>query len=108
MVAFAVLQSERAAMGFGDLTAKHQADARSFRLGREERDKEVCRVGDAGAVVLHPNFKRAAGLGPADFDGAVLADFERGIDGVPDQIDDELLQLVAAATIPPKVTVLLP
>src|SRR5262245_2157933 len=48
----AVLERQRAAVGLGDLTAERQADAGAGRLGGEERDEQVRRVGQPGPFVL--------------------------------------------------------
>src|ERR1035438_6595221 len=67
----AILQGEGAGVAFGDLPAQYQADARSSRFGREERDEQVSRSGKAGAVVGHPDLDHRAIAAPARPDSAV-------------------------------------
>ena len=47
------------AVGLGYLPAQDQADPRSARLGREERDEEIPRVRKARTFVVDPQFKSA-------------------------------------------------
>ena len=73
----AVFQRQRAAVRFGDLPAEHQADARSARLGREERHEQVRRVRQPRSFIVDPQLEAAALALPADGDAA--AGLQRGI-----------------------------
>jgi len=88
----AIFEVELAAMGFGDLAAEDQSNARAARFGGEEGNEDVGRVGDARAVIHDPNFQEGAVARPADVNAA--ARFERGVHSVADEIDEELLQLI--------------
>ena len=47
-----VIQSEQAAVAFGDLAAERKADAGAAGFGGEEGDEQVGRIREAGAFVL--------------------------------------------------------
>ena len=47
------MQNQRAAMGFGDLPAQHQADAGAARFRGKERDKQIGGVGETVAFVAN-------------------------------------------------------
>ena len=79
-------------MCFGDLPAQDEADTRTTRFCREERDEKVRGVWDARAVILDPNFEEAVFTPPSDSDAA--GGFERSIHGIVEKIDEELLELV--------------
>ncbi len=83
-------------MRLGDLAAQHEPDAGPVLLGGEEGDEQVRQARQAGTLVLDPHFEDRRGTGearPADADGA--AGFEGGVGGVPDEIDQQLLELIA-------------
>ena len=61
----AILERERAAVAFGDLTAQHQPDTGSAGLGREERDEEVAGVLQSRPFVLDPHFQHVIARRPA-------------------------------------------
>jgi hypothetical protein len=46
-----VAEVDRAAVGFDDLAGEREADAGTGLLGRVERDEDVIRIGETGAVV---------------------------------------------------------
>src|SRR5579872_1217245 len=48
-----VLQRQGAAVGFCNLAAQNQADARTARFGGKEGNKEICGVGNARALIKH-------------------------------------------------------
>ena len=87
-----VLEGERAAVRFGDLPAEHETNARTRGFGREERYEQVGIVGQAGSLIVDPQLERAPSALPADRDAA--AGFQRCVDRVVEQIDQELLQLI--------------
>jgi hypothetical protein len=57
-------------MRFGDLAAKNETNAGTTRLCREERNEEVCGVGNSGTFVEYRDFQigtvpRPSNLHPA-------------------------------------------
>src|SRR5512145_2328780 len=84
-VGAAVLERERAAVGLGDLARERQADAGALGLGGIERHEQVGGVGDARTLVVHAQLERAVGEAPLDPHSA--ARLERGVGGVPHQVD---------------------
>lgn len=92
MSALAVLQSQDAAMGFGNLPAQRQTDARTFRFRGEERNEKIGRVRKAWPVIFDGDFDISSHLPPADPDAT--ARFQRSISRIADQIDEELIQLI--------------
>src|SRR5688572_25392700 len=82
-----ILQHQRSAVPLGDLTAEDETDARPSRLGGEEGDEEVPARRQSGPVVLDfdDDFGR---YGPPSHHHPA-ARFQRGVPGVPDQIDEE-------------------
>ena len=62
----AVFEGEAAPVGFGNLTAKHQADAGTAPFGGKEWHKQIGGVGQAWTVVFHQDFKIGRGGQPAD------------------------------------------
>lgn len=89
----AVLQRERAAMSFGDLPAEDQADAGAPGLGGEKRNKQVCGIGNAGTFIEHGQIEIGIAAGP--FHAHATVQFLSGVDGVAEQIDEQLFELVA-------------
>src|SRR5678809_1718130 len=89
----AVLQSERPSVRLRDLARQHQPDPRPGRLGREERNEEVSRVGEARTLVLDDEGERAVLTRPSDVD--VAARLQRRVDRVAQEVDEELVELVA-------------
>ena len=89
----AVFQGKAAPVVFGDLAAEGKANARSSRLGREERDKQVSGVRQAWPVVLDANLEKCGRCDPTDPDPS--PGFQRCIHGVMQQVDEQLFQLVA-------------
>jgi hypothetical protein len=87
---------QHAAVGFSDLAAQDQTDAAAAVLGGEEWNKKIVTVEQAGALVADEDFNAARVGAPAYFNRAGM--FERGIkrsvDGVADQVDQHLLNLV--------------
>ena len=73
-------------MPFGDLAAEDQADARPARLRGEEGHEQVRRICEPGTLIVHGDFQAAARLLPAHVHGAA-ADFEIGVGGVSQQVD---------------------
>src|SRR6266571_5314461 len=68
--AFAILQAERAAVGFGDLPAQDQANAGAAGFGSVEGNEEIGRVRKSRSVVLDENIEIAAGSLPSDANAA--------------------------------------
>ena len=87
-----VLQRESAAVRFGDLPAENEPDTRTCGLRREERHEEIGIVRQPRAFVVDPELQGATIAPPTDRDAA--AGFERGVDGVVQQVDEELLELI--------------
>src|ERR1035437_2331479 len=90
-----ILQGEGAGVAFGDLPTQHESDARSSRLGREERDEQIGRSGKARAVVGHPDLDHGAVAAPARPNRAVRG--QRRVGRVPKEVDQRLLDLVRVA-----------
>src|ERR1019366_7475644 len=90
-----ILQGEGAGVAFGDLPAQYEADARSSRLGREERDEKIGRSGKARAVVGHPDLDHGAIAAPARPNRAVRG--QRRVGRVAKEVDQRLLDLVRVA-----------
>jgi len=91
----AVFQGEGAAVALGDLTAQDEANAGTAGFGGEEGDEEVGGAGETGAFVFDPNFDHVAVAEPADGDAA-FGD-QRGVGGVAEEVDEDLLELVGVA-----------
>jgi two-component system, NtrC family, nitrogen regulation sensor histidine kinase NtrY len=81
----------------GDLSREHQPDARASRLGGEEGDEQVAGVGEAGAVVLHPDLQGRA----VSFETRLAVEIAPGQDmivqGDPDQLEQVLTNLLRNA-----------
>ena len=82
-------------MAFGDLTAQHQANAGAALFRGEERDEEVAGVGDAVAFVSHLQDELSPVHSP--FDSYAAAGFDGRVGRVADQIDEQLIELVAVS-----------
>jgi hypothetical protein len=80
-------------MSFGDLAAQHQAYSRPALLGCKERYKQIRRVWQSRSFIFDPNVEVALVSRPANSDSA--AGFERRIDRVVEQVDQELIQLIS-------------
>src|SRR5205809_7081040 len=89
---YPILERQRSAVGFRDLAAQEEADARSTGLGREERHEEVRGIRQAGALILNPELERAAFALPAGCDAA--AGLQRRVRRVVHEVDQELLELI--------------
>ena len=79
-------------MRFRDLPAEDQADARAALLGGEERNKKIRGIRNSRPFVDHAHFEIAVRRFPADADAA--ASFERSFDGIMNQIDEQLIELI--------------
>src|SRR3954468_250140 len=93
----AVSELQHAAVGFSDLAAQDQANAAAAVLGGEEWNEKIVAVEQAGALVSDEDFNAARVGAPAHFNraGTMLEiGIERRIDGVADQVDQHLLNLV--------------
>src|SRR3954462_3447333 len=92
-----VLEYEASSVRFRDLPAQDQADARPARLGREEWHEQIAGVGQTGPFVFDPELhRRRVRTGqplPSDRDAA--AGFPHGVDRVSNQVDEQLLELIA-------------
>src|SRR5439155_12800805 len=84
-----VLERERSAVGFGYLPGQNEPYSGPLRLRREERNEQIGAAGQPRAIVLDDNRDRAVLACPTDTDAARR--FERSIDGVPYQVDQELI-----------------
>src|SRR2546428_13367166 len=80
-----VLECQHSAVGFGNLTAEHQADARSARLRRKKRHEEIRIVRQAVPLVVDPQLEAPCIALPSDRD--IAAGGERRVDGVVQHID---------------------
>ena len=89
----AVLQSERAAVRFGNLAAEDEANPGASGLGGEKRDKKIRGIRNAKAFIQNQEIQIGRIAGPFDVHAAVL--LAGGIGGVANQIDEQLLELVA-------------
>src|SRR5690349_12952895 len=86
-------------MRFSDLTAENEPDPRPSRLRREERHEEVAGIRQSRAFVLHPQlhrWRRRTGKALPTY-GDPATGFLHGIDGVANQIDEQLFELIAVA-----------
>jgi hypothetical protein len=92
----AVGELQHAAVGFCDLAAQDQTDAAAAVLGGEEWNKKIVAVEQAMALVADEDFNTARVGAPAHFNGAGMFErgIKRGVDGVTDQVDQHLLDLV--------------
>src|SRR5277367_671766 len=81
----AILKSERAAVGFGDLPAQNQTDSRASLLGCEKWHEKIRGAGNSWAVILNPHFDASVLAFPSHAHAA--ARFQRGVHGVVQQID---------------------
>ena len=79
-------------MRLGNLPAQDQPDARPRRLGREERHEEVTRIGQARTFIVDMDLEQTPLVRPRDRDAP--AGLERGIDGVANRVDEQLLELI--------------
>src|SRR5277367_2960830 len=75
----AVLQRQRAAVGFCDLAAEDETDAGAALFCGEEGDEKVCGVGDTRAFIEHRDFHVRAVPGPSYLYAA--AGFVSGVGG---------------------------
>ena len=78
-------------MRLRDLPAERKTDARAFRLRGKERHEKILRVHDARPFIAHVKLDAFRHLTPADRD--VAASFERCVDRVVDEVDQQLLHL---------------
>src|SRR5688500_20084277 len=89
-------------MRLRDLAAEDEADAGPSGFGREERDEQVAGVRQPGPVVFDPEFhrggRRRSQPFPSDRDGA--RGFTHRVERVPDQVDQQLLELIAISLDP--------
>ena len=95
-------ERDAAAVGCGDLLSKDQADARALRLGGVEGHEEVGGIVDAEAVVFDVEDGFGGGDGPGEGDGWLVSGglgfgSEGGVDGVLEEVDEGLLELVGVA-----------
>jgi hypothetical protein len=82
-------------MRLGNLTAQHKTDAGTATLGGEERHKQVGGVGQAWTFVPHDDSD--GGRQTFHTHKNPPACFERGVDRVPDEIDESLFELIGVA-----------
>src|SRR5688572_32130336 len=75
-----------------DLATQDESDARPLRLRRKEWHEQIRRVREAWPLILYVDGYTMAVLVPAH--AHAPPGFERGIDGVPHQIDQQLLELI--------------
>src|SRR5256885_17178002 len=87
----AIAECEIAAMCRGDLTREREPDAGAARLGGIEWNEQVGRIREPGSLVTHPDNQLSVMLLPPDLNRA--ASFERRIDSVPHQVDQQLVEL---------------
>src|SRR6478672_9879768 len=78
-----------------NLPAKYQSDPRAAAFRGEERHEKIRRVRKARAFIAHNNHDCVRRAFVPDEHAA--SSFGRGIDGVADQVDESLLQLVRIA-----------
>lgn len=78
-------------MRLGNLPAEHETDARAAAFGGKKGHEEVGRIREAGAFIADNNLQRACGVRVPDEDAA--AGLLCGIDGVANQVDQDLFEL---------------
>src|SRR6185437_15530495 len=88
-----VRDGKRAVVRFGDLPAQGETDTAAAWLGSVERDEQIGGVGDAQAVVAHPDVQRGSVAAPTH--GHATVSLERRIRAVADEIDQQLIELIA-------------
>jgi hypothetical protein len=86
------LECKRAAVRFGNLTARAQGRCPIPALGREERHEEVGGVRQARSFIVYIDRHVMAVSVPADTHGPTR--LQRRIDGVAHEIDQQLLELI--------------
>ena len=88
-------EGDGAAVGGGDLLREHKSNAAPFRLSGVEGDEEVRGIEQAGAGVDDLEDGLGRRLAPGDEDARWRGGLgEGGFDGVADEVDEELLELV--------------
>src|SRR5581483_10438687 len=88
----AVGQSEIAAVGFRHLPAEYQSNSGASLLGGEKGDEEVGGIGNPRTIVLDKDIHALWVGRPADAHAAT--GLQRGVDGIANQVDEHLLDLV--------------
>src|SRR5215813_10022865 len=96
---FAVGQLQTTAVGFSNLAAENQANAAAAVLGSKEWNKKILAVQKPRPFVEHKNFQRVGPESPAygHLARVFFREVERGIHGITDQINQELLKLVCVS-----------
>ena len=87
----AVPQRQPAAVVLGDLAGKNESDARSLRLGRKERHKQVRIARESRPFIQHVDAGRLSISAPPDPNAP--ARLFRGLGGVLNEVDKQLLEL---------------
>ena len=87
---FAIFEHKRAAVGFSDLAAEDQSDAGTVLLCSKERHEQIGGRWQARAFVINRDLEACRSPAPADIDSA--AGLQRCIDGITNQIDQQLVQ----------------
>src|SRR5580658_4507084 len=88
----AILERQSAAVGFCDLAAEDEANSGAALFRGEEGHEEVGGVRNAGAFIQYGNFQVRAVAGPGHLYSA--ARFPCGVDGVVNEVDQKLFELV--------------
>jgi len=87
-----VLECQRSAVSFGDLAAQDQTDPRSPRLCGEEGYKQVAGIREAGAFIIYPDLNPSDSPPPSNYHSTT--GLQRGVYGVAEKIDQQLLELI--------------
>src|SRR5256885_13160698 len=82
--------SRRGQLGY--LPAQREPDARPLRFGGEERHEQVPRIRDPWPLVSHRHLHLRCAGAPRNHHSA--ARLQRGVRGIADQIDEQLIELI--------------
>src|SRR5258706_11494137 len=93
----AVFQKEAAAVRFRDLSAQYETNAGTARFRGEEGHEQVSGVRQPGPFILDPQFHRGWNrpCQPLPSDCHAAAGFTHGVDGIPNEVDEQLFELIA-------------
>src|SRR5207253_7037110 len=93
LAAVTIFQRETPAMSFRNLAAQHKPYACARRLGSKEGHEEIRGIGKPVAFVFYPDIQVRTVSPPANHH--VALGFQRRIDGIPEQVNQQLIELVA-------------
>src|SRR5262245_53661232 len=90
-----VFERQGTSVSLGNLPAQGKADARTTGLGRKEWNEEIGSVRQSRPFIFDRDFEIAVIYVPADIDLSIR--FAGGIDGIANQVDEQLFKLIAIA-----------